>query len=69
MARVWPGFWMFTKRVVPSGEKVEPANSDLFRVVDRAGIFWVGMAVTVGHVGNHNCRIDHANDYLQDLPD
>jgi hypothetical protein len=33
MARVRPGFWMFTRNVLPSGEKVGPANSESFRTL------------------------------------
>ena len=30
IASVNPGDWMFTKKVLPSGEKVAPANSESF---------------------------------------
>ena len=30
IARVRPGFWIFTNNVLPSGENVAPANSEVF---------------------------------------
>lgn len=33
MAKAIPGLWMFTKKVLPSGENVHPASSESFRAL------------------------------------